>query len=64
MLMHPADWVLDEEVVGADAVYRQIRRWAERELGLRFGRDGSAAPLPMPESSGAVATKPGHQPTS
>lgn len=48
MLMHPADWSLDEKLVGAEAVYRQIRRWAERELGLRFGRDGSAAPLPMP----------------
>jgi len=49
MLMHPAEWALDEDLVGAEAVYRQIRRWAERELGLRFGRDGSAAPLPMPD---------------
>jgi hypothetical protein len=47
--MYPADWELDEEIVGAEAVYRQIRRWAERELGLRFGPDGSAAPLPRPE---------------
>jgi uncharacterized membrane protein YvlD (DUF360 family) len=48
LLLHPAEWELDEEVVGAEAVYRQIRRWAERELGLRFGKDGSAAPLPTP----------------
>jgi Type I phosphodiesterase / nucleotide pyrophosphatase len=49
LMMHPSDWELDEELVGAEAVYRQIRRWAERELGLRFGKDGLAAPLPMPE---------------
>jgi uncharacterized membrane protein YvlD (DUF360 family) len=51
VLMHPTEWVMDEEVVGAEAVYRQIRRWAERELGLRFGRDGSAEPLPMPDGA-------------
>ncbi len=56
MLMHPAEWALDEEIVGAEAVYRQIRRWAERELGLRFGRDGSAAPLPMPGQAGIRAS--------
>jgi uncharacterized membrane protein YvlD (DUF360 family) len=49
ILMYPSDWELDEEIVGAEAVYRQIRRWAERELGLRFGPDGSAAPLSKPE---------------
>jgi uncharacterized membrane protein YvlD (DUF360 family) len=48
-LLHPSEWELDEELVGAEAVYRQIRRWAERELGLRFGKDGSAPPLPTPE---------------
>jgi uncharacterized membrane protein YvlD (DUF360 family) len=53
LILHPSDWALDEELVGAEAVYRQIRRWAERELGLRFGREGGAAPLPMPA---AVAT--------
>ena len=49
LIMHPAEWELDEELVGAPAVYRQIRRWAERHLDHRFGKDGSAAPLPMPE---------------
>ncbi len=49
LLLHPSDWQLDEEIVGAPAVYRQIRRWAERHLDLRFGKDGSAEPLPMPE---------------
>ena len=48
MLLHPSEWEIDEELIGADAVYRQIRRWAERHLGHRFGRDGTAEPLPMP----------------
>jgi hypothetical protein len=56
MILHPTAWTLDEELVGAEAVYRQIRRWAERELGLRFGRDGSAAPLPMPEKPDPATT--------
>jgi hypothetical protein len=51
LLLHPTEWNLDEELVSAPAVYRQIRRWAERHLDLTFGRDGSAKPLPMPEPS-------------
>jgi uncharacterized membrane protein YvlD (DUF360 family) len=54
LIMHPADWELDEDLVGAPAVYRQIRRWAERHLDHRFGRDGTAAPLPMPERPSAA----------
>jgi len=53
LLLHPSEWQLDEELVGAPAVYRQIRRWAERHLDLRFGKDGTAEPLPMPESAPA-----------
>ncbi len=49
IIMYPAEWELDEDLVGAPAVYRQIRRWAERHLDHRFGRDGTAPPLPMPE---------------
>ena len=48
IIMHPAEWKLDEEIVGAPAVYRQIRRWAERHLDHRFGKDGTAPVLPMP----------------
>jgi len=48
LLMHPAEWSLDEELVGAPAVYRQVRRWAERHLGLRSGDRGSAPALPTP----------------
>ncbi len=55
VLLHPAGWQLDEEIVGAEAVYRQIRRWAERYLGHRFGKDGSAAPLPMPGTAAVPA---------
>ena len=51
LIMHPAEWELDEELVGAPAVYRQIRRWAERHLDHRFGKDGTAQPLPMPETA-------------
>ncbi|MDH5243268.1 MAG: phage holin family protein [Chloroflexota bacterium] len=50
LLLHPTEWELDEELVGAPAVYRQIRRWAERHLDMRFGKDGTAAPLPLPGS--------------
>jgi uncharacterized membrane protein YvlD (DUF360 family) len=57
MILHPAEWQLDEELVGAEAVYRQIRRWAERHLDHRFGRHGSAAPLPMP-TPGAARREP------
>jgi uncharacterized membrane protein YvlD (DUF360 family) len=53
LILHPAEWELDEELVGAPAVYRQIRRWAERHNGHRFGKDGSAAPLPTPERPSA-----------
>ena len=43
LLLHPTEWELDEDLLGAPAVHRQIRRWAERHLDLRFGRDGTAA---------------------
>jgi hypothetical protein len=43
-IMHPAEWAIDEPLVGAEAVYRQIRRWLEAE-GISLGR-ASAAPTP------------------
>jgi len=36
MLLHPSDWAIDEEIVGAPAVYRQLRRWIE-STGHRLG---------------------------
>jgi uncharacterized membrane protein YvlD (DUF360 family) len=42
-ILHPTDWPIGEELVGAEAVYRQIRRWLE-DLGIPLGRqDGTAA---------------------
>jgi uncharacterized membrane protein YvlD (DUF360 family) len=63
LILHPAEWPLDEELVGAPAVYRQIRRWAERYNGHRFGKDGTAAPLPMPAGS-STAPEVAPTPTS
>ena len=56
LILHPAEWEIDEDLVGADAVYRQIRRWAERHNGHRFGKDGTAEPLPTPAKPAAEAT--------
>ncbi len=47
-IMHPADWTIDEPIVGAEAVYRQIRRWL-----FDIGIDLSKAPTP---AAGAGAT--------
>jgi hypothetical protein len=35
-LLHPADWVVDEPLIGAEAVYRQLRRWLEG-VGIEIG---------------------------
>jgi hypothetical protein len=29
MILHPTEWAIDEPLIGAEAVYRQIRRWLE-----------------------------------
>jgi hypothetical protein len=51
-IMHPAEWAIDEPIVGAEAVYRQIRRWLEAE-GIKLGRQ----PTPGPTTT-ATATPP------
>jgi len=58
IIMYPGEWELDEEIVGAPAVYRQIRRWAERHNGHRFGKDGTAPVLPMPEGAASAEKVP------
>ena len=63
IIIHPAEWELDEEIVGAPAVYRQIRRWAERHLDHRFGKDGTAPVLPMPAGA-STAPEPTAQPAT
>src|SRR5204862_2819709 len=37
-LLYPSDWQLDENpLVGAPAIYLQLRRWIEHQLGLSVG---------------------------
>jgi hypothetical protein len=37
-LVHPAEWELDlAPLLGAPMVYRQLRGWMERELGMTLG---------------------------
>jgi uncharacterized membrane protein YvlD (DUF360 family) len=48
LIIHPADWQVDGPLVGAPAVYRQIRTWLEG-IGIRFG------PQPEPESAADAA---------
>lgn len=44
-LLYPSDWTLDEgPLVGAPAVYRQLRTWMERELGMTLGRKDGERP--------------------
>ena len=42
VFLHPADWEVTEELVGAPAVHRQIRRWME-SIGHTFGPAKDAA---------------------
>jgi len=43
LLIHPADWPQEGELVGPDAVHRQLLGWL-RGLGLRRPDDGAGAP--------------------
>ncbi len=43
LILHPAEWELDEEVpLGAPAVYRNLRRWLSG-MGIELGRQPAAA---------------------
>lgn len=66
-IMHPADWTIDEPIVGAEGVYRQIRRWL-LDIGIDLSRDraattGTPAPAATSDatasSGAAVAPVPG-----
>jgi uncharacterized membrane protein YvlD (DUF360 family) len=50
-ILHPPDWEIDEPLVGAESVYRQLRTWLET-LGIELG----AAVRPAPP----VTTSPVH----
>ena len=58
-IMHPADWMIDEPIVGAEAVYRQLRRWLSG-IGIELGRvpaeDATAAATPASAPATAAAT--------
>ena len=45
MIMHPAAWTIDEPIIGAEAVYRQIRHWLS-DIGIELGPQAAAAPTP------------------
>jgi hypothetical protein len=53
-ILHPADWPIDEPLVGAEAVYRQIRRWL-LAAGIPLGRQAAppVATTPTPAVDGA-----------
>jgi hypothetical protein len=59
-ILHPSDWVLDEELpLGAPAIYRNIRRWLS-SIGIELGKkpaEGAPAgdPVPPVETDEAVA---------
>jgi len=38
-ILHPADWKIDEPIVGAENVYRQIRSWLS-DIGIELGKAG------------------------
>ena len=42
-ILHPTEWPIDEPLVGAEAVYRQIRRWLEG-IGIELGRPEAVPP--------------------
>ena len=53
-ILHPAEWAIDEPIVGAEAVYWQIRRWLEAN-GIPLGKQTPAAPA---GESASVAIDP------
>jgi hypothetical protein len=61
-LLYPSDWELDQgPLVGAPAVYRQLRRWMEQHLGMTFGltRAGAASASETTEASVAASSPSG-----
>ena len=57
MIMHPAAWTIDEPIIGAEAVYRQIRRWLA-DLGIELGARPAAATAGAPAGPGTAAAAP------
>jgi predicted enzyme related to lactoylglutathione lyase len=58
-LLYPSDWELDEgALVGAPAVYRQLRRWMEGHLGMTFGQTESGKQRLAAKAAAAAAATP------
>jgi uncharacterized membrane protein YvlD (DUF360 family) len=58
-LLSPADWPLDDNpLVGAPAIYRQIRTWMEAQLGMTLGAPEANASHP-----GQATDAPPHRST-
>ena len=41
-ILHPSEWHIDEPIIGAENVYRQIRRWLSG-MGIELGAAGKPA---------------------
>jgi predicted enzyme related to lactoylglutathione lyase len=64
-LLYPSDWELDEgPLVGAPAVYRQLRRWMEQHLGMQFGQTESGKKVMAARAAEAAAGSAGSTPTA
>ncbi len=54
-VLHPAEWEVDEPIIGAEAVYRQIRTWLS-DIGIELGPDGKGASAAPKAAAGATET--------
>jgi hypothetical protein len=45
LILHPSEWQIAEPIIGAEAVYRQIRAWL-RGVGIELGPQQPATPTP------------------
>ena len=44
-ILHPAEWTIDEPIIGAENVYRQIRKWLSG-VGIELGSETKAGAAP------------------
>ncbi len=52
-ILHPVDWVLDEDVpIGAPAIYRNLRRWLS-SIGIELGRRQTNAAVATSDDRGS-----------
>jgi uncharacterized membrane protein YvlD (DUF360 family) len=56
-ILHPAEWTIDKPLVGAEDVYRQIRKWLEA-TGIKLGRQPAPAAATQAEAP-PMASSPG-----